>query len=128
MQKERKPLSKSAMKRAGSGVMQFLGDSLRVSALSKHESFVEEEEWRLVLGLAPLVSSDEFTRQFRPKSTMLAPYTAYPLGTTSNPLPLTDVILGPGSDENAVYSTEMFLRQRGLKARVRLSKAPYRVW
>lgn len=133
-----KLLSKSAIKRITPAFTRFLRDILRVSALSKHESFAEEKEWRLVLALVPSRSSDKFTRQFRVKPTTLAPYVTYPLSTeipywknqsrlVSGVLPLTDVILGPDSDENAVYAAKMFLRERDLiMARVRVSKAPYR--
>lgn len=127
MKGQQKPLSKSAMKRITPAFDRFLRDILRVSALSKHESFAEEKEWRLVLALVPGKSSAKFTRQFRVKPTTLAPYITYPLSTKTPVLRLTDVILGPGSDENAVYAAKMFLRERLLfMARVRVSKAPYR--
>lgn len=124
MGKERKPPSKGQIKL----LSRLLRDTLVISGLSKHESFKEEEEWRLVLAIPPSTSVPHLPRQFRSKPTTLVPYIAYPLCGTGKSLPLTEVILGPGSDENAVRATEIFLKDRKLNAHVRLSAAPYKIW
>jgi hypothetical protein len=104
-------------------------DLLRLAALLKNASFKEEGEWRLVLPIFVAKEPRQHPRLFRAGNTTLVPYIEYPL--TLNPdgsLPLTDLVLGPGSDANAVPATESFLRTEGVKLVPRESRVPYRPW
>jgi hypothetical protein len=99
---------------------------LRVGSLLKHRSFKEEEEWRLVLPILidPDVPKNNPPR-YRAGRSSLVPYIAHPFSALT-PLPLVDVILGPGSDEDSVFAAERFLASQGLRVRPRLSTVPYR--
>jgi hypothetical protein len=63
--------------------------------------------------------------RFRIEKTTLIPYIAHPF-PAAGPLPLVDIILGPGSDENSVFAAQRFLKSQGLNLKPRLSKVPYR--
>lgn len=102
-------------------------DCMRIVGLLKDSSFEEENEWRLVL---PMLLDHGATAknppQFRVGRTTLIPYVAHPFSPTG-PLPLVDIILGPGSDDNSIFAAERFLKSHGLNLAPRLSKVPYRV-
>jgi hypothetical protein len=100
-------------------------DCMRIAALLKNSAFEEENEWRLVLPtlLKPQTPMKN-PPQFRVAKTTLVPYIAHPFSAV--PLPLVDVILGPGSDENALFAAQRFLKSQGLEIEPRLSKVPYR--
>jgi hypothetical protein len=102
-------------------------DLLRITALLKNSSFHEEREWRLVL---PVWKEKEFLknpRLFRVGTTTLVPYIAYPFSSDPNaPVPLSDVILGPGSDPNSVSAAQGFLGSAGMRLVPRHSVVPYR--
>ena len=101
-------------------------DCFKIAALLKNASFKEEKEWRLVLPTLPEHSATmKNPPQFRVAKNTLVPYVAHPLAT-GKPLPLVDVILGPGSDENAVFSSQRFLQLQGINVKPRLSTVPYR--
>ena len=103
-------------------------DCLRVAALLKNAAFEEEKEWRLVL---PTLLEDQKKMknppQFRAGKTTLIPYIDH-LFSDKRPFPLVDVILGPGSDENAVLAAGRFLKSNGLNITPRISTVPYRSW
>ena len=68
--------------------------------------------------------------RFRVEKTTLVPYVAHPFSwddtVAAESLPLVDIILGPGSDENSVFAAQKFLNSQGLRLKPRLSKVPYR--
>jgi hypothetical protein len=104
-------------------------DLLRVAALSKHESFHEEREWRLVLPVWADKTTFKNPPRFRSANTTLIPYIAHPFSPDpSAALPLTDVILGPGSHTNAGHAALAFLKSRNIAVVPRESKVPYRPW
>jgi hypothetical protein len=101
-------------------------DCLRIAALLKHSSFKEESEWRLVLPtLLDRTTPMNNPPRFRAGKTTLIPYIAHPF-SPAGPLPLVDIILGPGSDEDSVFAAERFLKSQDLNVKPRLSKVPYR--
>ena len=101
-------------------------DCLRIAALLKDSSFVEEKEWRLVLPtLLDRTTPMSNPPRFRVEKTTLIPYIAHPF-PPAGPLPLVDTILGPGSDENSVFAAQRFLKSEGINLKPRLSKVPYR--
>jgi hypothetical protein len=100
-------------------------DFMKIVALLKDSSFIEEDEWRLVLPmLVEQVGTAKNPPRFRVGKTTLIPYVAQPFVPAG--LPLVDVVLGPGSDENSVSAAERFLTSHGLNLKPRLSKVPYR--
>ncbi len=104
-------------------------DLLRVAALSKHESFHEEREWRLVLPVSTGKTTLKNPPRFRLASTTLIPYIAHPFSPDpAVALPLTDVILGPGSHLSATRAAAAFLKSQGIPIEPRESKVPYRPW
>jgi hypothetical protein len=122
---EANPSEKDPSSKLNAAVTKTGYDFLRISSLLKHSSFKEENEWRLVL---PTLIDDTKTAnnppQFRVGRTSLVPYIAYAF--KSVPLPLVDVILGPGSDENSLFAAQRFLTSQGIGLKPRLSSVPYR--
>jgi hypothetical protein len=99
----------------GVALVKTRADLLRVAALSKHESFYEEKEWRLVLPISTEKTALKNPPRFRAANTTLIPYIAYPLSPDpATAVPLTDVILGPGSHINAGHAALAFLKSRGI--------------
>jgi hypothetical protein len=104
-------------------------DCFRAAALLKNEAFAEENEWRLVLPMLPdEVATAKNPPRFRVGKTTLIPYIAHPfsVNAANAGLPIVDIILGPGSDENSVFAAQRFLKSAGLTITPRLSKVPYR--
>ena len=126
---KKNPTAKAPQKDLEDAVTRTRVDCLRTSALLKSSAFVEECEWRLVLPV-PLdkpPSSMSNPPQFRVGRNTLIPFIAHPIDKHSNShVPLVDVILGPGSDENSLFAAERFLKSQGLDVIPRLSKVPYR--
>jgi hypothetical protein len=123
---EANPSKKAPFKEFADAVAKTGADCLRIAALLKNSSFEEENEWRLVLpawmdGPTPMRNPP----RFRIGKTTLIPYIAHPFPAKA-PLPIVDVILGPGSDENSVFAAQRFLKSEGLDLKPRLSKVPYR--
>lgn len=102
-------------------------DLLRLGALMKHSSFEEEQEWRLVLPMAVDSTPKVHPRRFRVSSTRLVPFIEFDLAEGGRPFPLSDVILGPGSEPvTAVDAARSFLESEGLGVVPRLSSSPFR--
>jgi hypothetical protein len=96
-----------------------------IAALSKDPSFREEAEWRLVLPLQPdRQPPPDNPPKFRIRTTTLIPYIAHP-NPPRKPLPIVDVILGPGSHEHSVAAVEAFLKSNGINVTPRQSTVPY---
>jgi hypothetical protein len=123
---EANPSKKAPSEKFQAAVLNTRIDCLRIAALLKHSSFEEESEWRLVLPtLMDRTTPMKNPPQFRVEKTTLIPYIAHPF-SAAGPLPLVDIILGPGSDENSVFGAQRFLKSQGLNLKPRLSKVPYR--
>jgi hypothetical protein len=99
-------------------------DCMRITGLLKHSAFAEESEWRLVLPTLPKIPMKNPPR-YRVEKTTLIPYIVHPF-SAATPLPLVDIILGPGSDDRSVFAAKKFLESQGLDLTPRLSKVPYR--
>lgn len=123
---EANPTQKAPKEEHDAAVLKTRIDCLRVAALLKHSSFQEESEWRLVLPTL-MDSKTPMTNppRFRVRSTSLIPYIAHPF-SAARPLPLVDIILGPGSDQHSVFAAQRFLKSVRLNIVPRLSKVPYR--
>ena len=107
---------------------QFAVDLLTLCALLKHSAFKEESEWRLVLPMHGGTIPKFGKRQFRAGSSTLIPYMEFNL-TESGPMPLTDVMLGPGSEpETSVEAAHSFLLTEKSNVIPQMSKAPFRPW
>jgi Protein of unknown function (DUF2971) len=103
---------------------------LKLAGLLKDSSFEEEREWRLVLPVFTEKTLRRHPRLFRPGATALIPYIAFPLspGAAEGQVPLTDLILGPGTDPlpAAVDSARSFLLSGGISVMPRESRVPFR--
>jgi len=103
----------------------------RYAPLLKHESFSEEEEWRLISGpISPFAHGI----QFRAGVSTLVPYYRIPLNESKDQkcFPKT-VVVGPTPrPEEAVHAVRLLLVRCGMKEwpinDVVLSKVPYRSW
>jgi len=123
---EANPSRKATVASFETAVLNTRIDFLRIGALLKHSAFQEEREWRLVLPIVmDLPTPMQNPPRFRVERTTLVPYIAHPF-SGSKPVPLVDVILGPGSNINSVFAAERFLKSQNLNVPVRLSKVPYR--
>lgn len=110
------------------GAAELARDLLTLCALLKHSAFSEEQEWRLVLPMNANNTPKFGKRRFRAATSTLIPYMEFNLAE-SDEMPLTDLILGPGSDaESAVDAAQSFLISEGFSATPRPSKAPFRPW
>lgn len=99
---------------------------IQLVAFLKNESFHEEQEWRLVVPMAASDHENRHLRLFRASSTTLVPYIRHSLSKNPEaPIPLVDLILGPGSDEHAVVAAQSFLDSCGIDLKPRLSAVPY---
>jgi hypothetical protein len=123
---EANPSKKANVEEFQAAVTKTRIDCLRIAALLKNSSFEEENEWRLVLPiLMDRPTALNNPPRFRVGKTTLIPYVAHPFSANA-PLPLVDIILGPGSDENSVFAAQRFLKSQGLNLKPRLSNVPYR--
>lgn len=122
------PEKRAPFERFAMSVARSRFDCVRVAALLKDSAFEEEKEWRLVL--PTLLDQQEKMQnppQFRAGRTTPIPYIDHRFADKT-PFPLVDVILGPGSDENAVFAAERFLKLKGFGITPRVSAVPYRPW
>jgi hypothetical protein len=104
-------------------------DLLTLGGLLKHSSFKEEQEWRLVLPMKVDSAPKVHSRCFRTNATTLIPYVEFDLAKAGDPLPLTSLILGPGSEpEISIEAARSFLAAKNLKIIPRTSKTPFRPW
>ena len=99
-------------------------DLIRVAALMKHEAFREEQEWRLVIPLLKGFNDEDGPIYFTAQETTLVPRIMQRLGSTQ--LPLSQIILGPGTHAHSTEAVQNFLASQRLPSSVRQSRAPYR--
>jgi len=123
---EANPGKKAPSENLRAAVLKTRMDFMQIAALLKNSSFEEENEWRLVLPiLIDQPAPPKNPPRFRVGKTALIPYIAHPFPINA-PLPIVDVILGPGSDEDSVFAAQRFLKYEGINLTPRLSKVPYR--
>ena len=102
---EANPIEKAPFEEFKAAVTKTGVDCLRIAALLKNSSFEEENEWRLVLPtLLDRPSPMKNPPRFRVGKTTLIPYIAHRLRSQRRRCPSSDMILGPGSDENSVFA------------------------
>lgn len=100
----------------------------RYAPLFKHPSFVEEQEWRIVLSGPP--PEGRAGVRYRIGRGTLIPYRVIPLERAPGMSPMTEVVIGPTPfPELALRSTTQFLSgQRIQFSTVQCSHTPYRSW
>lgn len=104
-------------------------DLVRICPLLKHSKFSEEMEWRLVLPVSMTQQVQRPLAEFRPVRDTLIPYMSYPLPKREDgPIPMNDLIVGPGSHSEVEAAMSSFLRSCDLRVIPRKSDVPYRPW
>lgn len=102
---------------------------VQIAALLKNEEFREEREWRLIIPTNTPKQDWIDKVDFRANGTSLIPYMKADLCRGSGDrLPLVDVILGPGSDDNGRLGSQLFLETQGISLEPKSSKVPYKPW
>ena len=103
---------------------------LRLMPLLKHSAFEEEQEWRGVYPFFTDIPSTQNQIKYRSRNNTLVPYIELRLTGKigeSEILPLTDVIIGPGSEFGTIDAVRGFLESEGIKNVIpRQSPIPYR--
>ncbi|MGA2652153.1 MAG: DUF2971 domain-containing protein [Terracidiphilus sp.] len=116
-----------SIERFRDALLQTIGDLLNIAPLLKNVAFKEENEWRLVIWSSAGAGNPQHPLRFRAGDTSLVPYIAYPLGSGEDmQIDLSDVLLGPGSDEHGLSVAQSFLKSIGLNLKVGNSSAPFR--
>jgi Protein of unknown function (DUF2971) len=110
----------------------------RLAGLLKHRAFHHEREWRLILPLSPNKDKTNLAHPIRFRSTSASriPYIEFPLGVITIPqstgapptpvLPINDVLLGPGTSDDAKSAIQALLESKSIKIFPRRSDVPYR--
>jgi len=104
----------------------FYGNFHHAAVALKHPSFFEEREWRLIGGPFPYNRNGS---RWRPKESMLIPYLEFTLAQATNPVPISEVYVGPSPNQSLLYdSAQFFLLNQGLQApiNIKASAVPYR--
>lgn len=105
-------------------------DLLRVSALLKHPSFHEEEEWRTVSSVT--TNYVEAPIEYWEGPSMLVPFMKFRLPEAADrPLDIEHVFLGPTPNvNNSMTSLSRYLSKKGVSPRRGLAycQIPYRAW
>ncbi len=113
------------------GVFQKIeSDLLRITALLKHPSFQEEEEWRIV---SPVITDYVASAVlFREGASMLVPYFEFKLTLApEQPMCLEHIFLGPTPNINlSMNSLTLYLAKKGIRPRqgIGYCQIPYRQW
>ena len=109
------------------GVSNLVNYLSRYAPLVKHQSFIEEEEWRIIS--RPLMC-DRNGFGYRPGTSMLVPYYRVPLNTDNFPFNIEQIVIGPTPHpEQSRNSVRSLLLRHGLRdTQVVLSSVPYRNW
>lgn len=104
---------------------QFRGDVLQVLALIKHETFVEEQEWRLVSPYFEKYITPDI--KYREGASMLIPYIELELGNEKPSF--EQVVLGPSTyQELSMSALRQFLSNKGICNSIWNCSIPYREW
>ncbi|PKN37671.1 MAG: hypothetical protein CVU62_08070 [Deltaproteobacteria bacterium HGW-Deltaproteobacteria-2] len=90
----------------------------------KHISFKEEMEWRLI---SKTFGIDEVLTFFRPGKSSIIPYIHFLLGVD---LPIREIVIGPTPNveiaANAI--SQVMLKNKLKRVKIKRSKVPYRTW
>lgn len=126
------PGAEENVKNAG---VRLLAPILKILPLFKDSSFEAENEWRIVrLGsdyLRLTAGSLESTPQldaifYRPRMDSLVPTIKVDMKGQEGKVPLTGLILGPGSHPNACDAVTRYLRSKEIAIEAEPSAVPYR--
>ena len=115
---------------------------MSLAAQAKHESFREEDEWRLVRRIGRISAGPHLAVKFRESGSLVVPYVEVPLHTPldKDPTfakdspqkiesPVVAVDIGPSPHPEAlVHAVEEMTRRKGLNVPVRRSSTPFRNW
>lgn len=110
--------------RTGGNLVAYLN---RYAPILKHESFSEEEEWRIIT--RPLSCAfDRFA--YRTGTSMLVPYYRIPLTSEANGIKINELIVGPTPHpiESRQSVGGFLVKHRLDETEVRNSQVPYRNW
>jgi hypothetical protein len=85
-------------------------DVVRVAALMKNESFVDEMEVRFI---SPMFRHDDPKVKFRPGRSTIVPYIEFDLvERPEDRLPSIDVLIGPGPSQRLTHAAATYVMQR----------------
>lgn len=101
---------------------------LRLSALLKHSSFSEEDEWRLVVPVPTRATPAIGVRKFRPAAAAVVPYLEFPFSNENgDQVKIVDLVMGPESEPLAgPDSARSFLASHNINVAPRRSEIPFR--
>jgi Protein of unknown function (DUF2971) len=91
----------------------------------KNPSYAAEREWRLIAVLDASACAE--CVRYRSSTRAVVPYLEIPLADPAEPLPVSDIVIGPGLDfELNTVSIARFLKTRGVVVTPRHSQVPFR--
>jgi hypothetical protein len=98
---------------------------MKILPLFKNSSFKVEDEWRIVsLGSESNPQNDSIF--YRPRLDSLVPTKMVSIKGRDGKVPLTELILGPGSHPDASDAATRYLKSKGLAVEAKSSAVPYR--
>jgi len=105
----------------------FLEDFLRIAPILKHDSYYEEQEWRLI---SPQISLDNSEVDFREGKSTIVPYFKFRLAKETENLKLRKLIVGPNPQKwDATIPVAYLITKNKIEnCSVGLSRIPYRGW
>lgn len=117
-------LVKSLVDKIGDDKKTFYTELVDISSYIKHESFQDEQEYRIIYHKEP----DE--KKYRVGNSMIIPYIERILLDDDDKLPISKIIVGPTPHpELSKYSVESLLKSKGYdNIEVEKSNIPYRSW
>jgi len=123
------PQMKEGLKRLGAIAKRHFFPLGRHRAITKHRSFYEEAEWRLVFQLER-TGTPGSEPEFRLGRSMPVPYFKVDLTCENQAIEIPEIIVGPCPDpDRAKNSVEGLLRKAGVERfKVKHSVVPYRNW
>lgn len=103
-----------------------------VSPIFKHDSFVEEQEWRLIFSKNMRYNNmiNKKDIQFRPGVSMLTPYVEFDFKNKDNVNLIKEIYVGPNPNMSySIYSIQTLLKEKGIKdCDVKPSKCTFKNW
>jgi len=107
---------------------EFFFTFVKGSAITKHEGFRDEEEWRMTFMQKPDSIFNDL--KFRPGSSMPIPYLEAPLNLDGRRIGIQKILVGPcPHPKEAIRAVEILLKSEGIASvQVLASKIPYRNW
>lgn len=106
-------------------MMNMYADFMMVGMFIKHESFIEENEWRV-----SFLPEDRAMCSFHDNTYGLTPYLTIGLDLSKSPPPLKRIVVGPGPHKDEWVQTVNLLLAKCATSGVEVvpSKIPYRNW